>query len=317
MTLRKMALEMRVPMSHVLAIADTASHRYKTYRIAKRTGGSREISHPAMELKSLQRWIADNILSKLPVHDSVYSYRIGRGIRDHAELHKKQNYLVRIDFKDFFPSITAKDVTRLLIENRVKLPPLITAEDVRYICKIVCRNGRLTIGAPSSPAISNAVLYSFDKHWSRVCIQRKIIYSRYADDIYLSTNIPNILGPTFSEIRNDLASREWPKLAINRRKVVFTSRKHNRNVTGLTLTSDRRISIGHDKKRMLRSLVYKFAQGELSVKDVSYLRGYLSYVKSVEPNFIAKLRMKYDSAVIRRIMKAELAARKVVKSKKK
>lgn len=317
MTLRKMALEMRVPVSHVLAIAETASHRYKTYRIAKRTGGSREIAHPAIELKSLQRWVADNILSKMPVHDSVYSYRAGRGIRDHAELHKKQNYLVRIDFKDFFPSITAKDVARLLIENRTKLPSSFTAEDVRNICKIVCRNGRLTIGAPSSPAISNAVLYSFDKHWSRVCMQRKIVYSRYADDIYLSTNVPNILGPTFSEIRSDLASREWPKLTINRRKVVFTSRKHNRNVTGLTLTSDRKISIGHDKKRALRSQVFKFSQGKLSEKEASYLRGYLSYVKSVEPSFIMKLRKKYDPTVIRRIMTAELVTRKVVKRKKK
>lgn len=317
MTLRKMALDMRVPMSHIELIAYTASHRYKVYRIAKRTGGTREICHPAKELKSLQRWIADNVFSKMPIHDSVYSYRVGRGIRDHAELHRKQNFLIRIDLKDFFPSITAKDVAHLIIENRGRLLPSLTADDLRNICRIVCRNGRLTIGAPSSPVISNAVLYAFDKHWSRVCSQREIIYSRYADDIYLSTDVPNVLSATYTEMRKDLEDREWPKLQINRRKVVFTSRKHNKNVTGLILTSDRRISIGHGKKRWLRSQVYKFAQGELPEREASHLRGYLSYVRSVEPAFLHKLRKKYGAAVVRQIANADLVVRKVAKPKKK
>lgn len=316
MTLRQMASEMRVPISHIELIAHTASHRYKTYRIAKRTGGTREISHPAKELKSLQRWLADKIFSKMPVHESVYSYQRGRGILDHAELHKKQNYLLRIDFKDYFPSITAKDVAKLLLKNRSRLPKSFSTTDLRNICCIVCRNGRLTIGAPSSPVISNAVLYSFDKHWSKICGQREIIYSRYADDIYLSTNVPDVLAATYTEIRKNLDNEEWPKLTINRRKVVFTSRKHNRNVTGLTLTSDKRISIGHDKKRSLRSQVYKFAKDQLQDSEVSYLRGYLSYVKSVEPSFIAKLRKKYGAAIIHKLTNVELITRKVVKAKK-
>lgn len=317
MTLRKMASDMRVPMSEIELIAHTANHRYKVYRIAKRTGGSREIAHPAKELKSLQRWIADNVFAKMPVHDSVYSYRIGRGIRDHAELHRKGNYLIRIDLKDFFPSITARDVARLVIENRGRLSLPLTAEDLRNICRIVCRNNRLTIGAPSSPVISNAILYSFDKHWSRVCNHREVIYSRYADDIYLSTNVPNVLGEMYREMRKDLEEREWPKLVVNRRKVVFTSRKYNRNVTGLILTSDRKISIGHDKKRWLRSQVHKFSQGQLPEREASHLRGYLSYVRSVEPVFLQKLRKKYGVTVIRQITNAELVVRKVVKPKKK
>lgn len=317
MILQRMAKDMGVPVSHIKLIAATASHRYKIYRIAKRTGGTREISHPAKELKSLQRWIADNVFDKMPVHGAVFSYRRGLGIRDHAELHKKQNYLVRIDVKDFFPSITDKDVVHLINDNRRRLPPTFNTEDLRTICQLVCRNGCLTIGAPSSPVISNAVLYLFDKHWSSVCKQREIIYSRYADDIYLSTNVPNVLAGTYKEIRKDFANREWPKLQINQKKVVFTSRKHNRNVTGLTLTSDRRISIGHDKKRWLRSEVYKFANGQLQEKEVSHLRGYLSYVKSVEPTFITNLRKKYGADVVRQIAHADLLTLKLTKANKK
>lgn len=317
MILRKMAEDMRVPLAHIELLATTANHRYKIYRIPKRTGGTREISHPSKELKSLQRWLALHLFSRLPIHDSVYSYRIGVGIRDHAEIHKRGNYLVRIDLKDFFPSITSKDVARLLIENRQKLGQIITATDLKAICWIVCRNGRLTIGAPSSPVISNAVLYAVDKNWSATCEQRGITYSRYADDIYLSTNRPNILAGTYDEMRKDLENREWPKLQINRRKVVFTSRKHNRNVTGLILTSDRRVSIGHEKKRRLRSQVFKFTQGQLSAEHISYLRGYLSFAKSVEPSFLTRLRKKFGVSVIHQIANTQPIQIKKIKARKK
>ncbi len=306
MTLRQLALDMRVPVSDIELIAQTASYRYKTYHIAKRTGGTREISHPAKELKSLQRWLAGEVFSKLPVHQSVYSYRRGVGIRDHAELHRKQNYLLRIDFQDFFPSITTKDVARLLVENRRRLSPLLSPEDFRNVCRIVCRYGRLTIGAPSSPIISNAILYSFDRHWFSVCKKREIVYSRYADDIYFSTDIPNILAATLDQVRDDLRNRKSPRLQINQQKVVFTSRKYNRNVTGLVLTSDKRISIGHQRKRWIRSQVHRFLLGQLSEGEAAYLRGYLSFVRSVEPTFLSALRKKYGADAIRRISNSEL-----------
>ena len=131
MILRKMAADMRVPVAHIELIATTASHRYKVYRIRKRTGGTREISHPSKELKGLQRWLVLRVFSRLPIHDSVYSYRNGLSIRDHAEVHKRNNYLIRIDLKDFFPSITAKDVARLLLANRQNIPLTITATDLK------------------------------------------------------------------------------------------------------------------------------------------------------------------------------------------
>lgn len=313
MILRKMAADMEVPMSYVELIAISASHRYKTYRIRKRTGGFRDIAHPAKELKGLQRWLAINVFSRLPVHESVYSYKAGLGIRDHAELHKRHNYLLRIDIKDFFPSITAKNVAQLLYENRERLSPRLTSDDLISICRLVCRYGRLTIGAPSSPAISNAVLYQFDRHWTTECKLLGVTYSRYADDIYFSTNLPNVLANIYADISQDLSERDWPKLSINRKKVVFTSRKHNRNVTGLILTSDRRISIGHKKKRWIRSQIFKFVNGQLSASEISYLRGYLSYVRSVEPHLLTKLRKKYGAQVIREIESLQPTTRKTIR----
>lgn len=282
-------------------VVRTASHRYKTYSIPKKTGGLRVIAHPSKELKFLQRWLIDNLFAHLPVHDSVYSYREGVGIRDHALVHARQNYLLRVDFSDFFPSIKALDIARLLNDNRERFPFRLNNQDIEIVCTIVCRNRQLTIGAPSSPILSNAVLYSVDKYWTTRCKRNNVVYSRYADDLYFSTSEPNVLVGMFAQFEQYLQELESPKLQINRNKTVFTSRKRKRHVTGLVLSSDNKVSLGRNKKRWVRGLVYKFKNGQLSNEQTSYLRGYLAFAKEVEPSFYRSLETKYGKALLNAI----------------
>ena len=84
-----------------------------------------------------------------------------------------------------------------------------------------------------------------------------------------------------------------PTLQINDQKTVFTSRKRLRRVTGLVLTSDRKISIGRGKKRLLKGMVFKLLRGQLDLESANQLRGWVAYVRSVEPEFIAALQLKY------------------------
>lgn len=282
-------------------IARTASHRYKTYSIPKKTGGMRVIAHPSKELKFLQRWLVDNLFSNLPVHKSVYSYRNGVGIRDHALAHAQQNYLLRVDFSNFFPSIKASDIARLLSENREKFPFQLNKQDLKIICSIVCKNEQLTIGAPSSPVLSNAILYTVDKYWTTRCKRSGIVYTRYADDLYFSTCQPNILDGVFSDLQTYIQKLESPKLQINRDKTVFTSRKRKRHVTGLVLTSENKVSLGRNKKRWVRGLVYKFKSNQLTDEQTSYLRGYLAFAMEVEPSFYQSLETKYGKELLRSI----------------
>jgi RNA-directed DNA polymerase len=67
----RIASDLRLPSQYVQLVAYTASHRYKTYLIAKNRGGSRRIDHPARELKLFQRWLVNNIFSRLPVHKAA------------------------------------------------------------------------------------------------------------------------------------------------------------------------------------------------------------------------------------------------------
>lgn len=84
-----------------------APHSYKVYTIAKRSGGLRTIAQPAKETKFIQRWLIENVFSQLPVHECASAYKVGASIKKNADAHKSNSYVIKLDFKDFFPSITS------------------------------------------------------------------------------------------------------------------------------------------------------------------------------------------------------------------
>lgn len=298
-----------VASQELMKIVVSANYRYRTYHIPKRTGGYRTICHPAPELKYLQRWLNRKIFSQLPIHQSAYAYKKSVGISANAKVHVYNNFFLKIDFKDFFPSLKKCDVEKVL-KNRRLLWDDLTDADIEIILKIVCKEGALTIGAPSSPILSNALLYEFDCHISELCSSREIVYSRYADDLFLSTKHPNILSSTLQLIRDGLKTRQSPKLKINEKKTIYTSRKRKRMAAGLVLTSDKKLSIGRKKKREIRTLVHLYSQNKISLDSLSYLCGYLAFVKSVEPEFLQRISNKFGKEVIDNLNSVELVQRK-------
>src|SRR5207244_12624090 len=130
--------------------------------------------------------------------------------------------------------------------------------------------------------------------WSRIAQAEEVTYTRYADDLYLSTNQPNVLQGRLGSVRESLNVGRGPTLRINDRKTAFSSRKRRRLAAGLVLTSDRKISIGRHKKRLLKSLVNKLKHKELPPEQLAHLRGWIAYLRSVEPVFVLALQRKYN-----------------------
>lgn len=302
MLIQRLAKITGLSESHIAKLARTASHRYRTYQIPKRKGGVRTIDHPSKHLKFLQRWLVRNVFLAAPVHPSVYSYKEGTSIRDHAQIHLRSKYTLRIDFRDFFPSIKSTDIKRFLIKNHRQFSVQLSEQDINIICSLSCKNDRLTIGAPCSPAISNAIMYDFDNYWNQRSQKLDVIYSRYADDIYFSTNRPGILSTLLSELKKDLRARTSPRLALNTAKTIFTSRKRRRVVTGIVITPSRKLSLGREKKRQLRTLVYLFSQHQLDRDRAKSLQGFLSYASTIEPLMIARLKKKFGAELVAKII---------------
>lgn len=270
----------------------TAPNRYKVHTIDKRNHrGKRTIAQPTAEVKIVQTVIQNYLLNLLPIHECATAYRRGISIRDHAAPHAGKKYLLKIDFTDFFPSIKGSDfVAHLDRYLKVENETANLLESIFFWRQRKTKNLVLAIGAPSSPWLSNTVMYDFDKRLTEYCHINNIIYTRYADDLALSTDFPNILGKALKYIQQLCGELDYPRLAINEKKTVFTSTKFNRTLTGLVLANDGSVSIGRTRKREIRALAKNYARGEVDAEKVGHLRGLLSFTWSVDQSFNASIK---------------------------
>jgi len=292
--------------SVVIHSAYNAQESYKQYYIPKKKGGRREIFHPSKLTKSLQYACIETILSELPVHDCAAAYR--RGIPSpllvNAKKHSEYPYSVKIDFTDFFPSIKPPDLINLV--KSIDKFKNITKEDESFLTNalFVRMNGWdicLAIGAPSSPIISNAVMYSLDEKLARLSfsISSKSVYSRYADDIVFSTSKKGGCAEFFTGCNEIIAKTNAPKLFINSKKTFFASCRGRRVVTGLFICPDKSVSIGRKNKRKIRSFLFDLKNNKLSEDKKKYLSGYLSFILDVEPDLYNRLAIKYGAKLVK------------------
>ncbi|WP_187829723.1 retron St85 family RNA-directed DNA polymerase [Labrys sp. KNU-23] len=284
-------------------IAIDAPQRYKAYEIKKKNGGVRQIAHPARELKILQRAIVKHVISGLPVHDAAMAYRKGRNIRDNAKRHAGTSIILKMDFKDFFPSIKAQDWHQYCEDNRI----LTSSEDIWLTSQILfyrargTRLLRLAIGAPSSPALSNALLYDFDKRVTELVSQEEVVYTRYADDLTFSAARTGYLTGIQKLISRALREMETPKIKLNHKKTTHVTTKYSRNVTGLVLSNDGRVTIGRERKRKIRAMIDHFIKGRLNNRQKAHLSGMIAFAKSAEPEYYTYISEKYNN-VLREIL---------------
>lgn len=303
MLIQQIARTTQIEEDKIRHLADSANRRYKVYHIPKRSHGTRKIEHPSREIKALQRWILKVIIDRFPVHHAATAYRKGSGIRENAERHRTSKYTNRYDFSNFFPSFTQERVEGFVQIEAGKLGILFDAEDLRFIGNIVCRHGRLTIGAPSSPAITNAMMFEFDQILFEFCHSKGLVYTRYADDLFISSNEPRQLANLEAQIAK--AKRDVPHLSLrlNRRKTAYLSKKFVRRITGVIITSDHKLSIGRERKREIKSLVHLWQNKKLDKDKVHYMRGLLAFARDVEPEFETRLKVKYGEKTIDEILR--------------
>jgi hypothetical protein len=151
----------------------------------------------------------------------------------------------------------------------------------------------LSIGAPTSPRVANALLFQFDLGMSSFCNENGMIYTRYADDITISSDGFLDKGMVLGFIEGLLKVQAHPRLRLNAQKTALYSRASSRRVTGITLANDGTLSLGRDRKRLIRAMVHRAAHGELNNEERDRVRGLIAFAADVEPDFIARLEKKY------------------------
>ncbi|MCC6552251.1 MAG: RNA-directed DNA polymerase [Polyangiaceae bacterium] len=194
------ALEVPVAKLRWLAYhreVDTGSH-YRRWQIPKRDGTARTITAPKRDLKRAQRWALRHVFDKLPVHGAAHGFLADRSIVTNAVAHAGADVVVKVDIKDFFPTITWRRVRGLLRKAGVAEAPAtliarLSTEPPREVVQFrgktlhVATGPRvLPQGAPTSPAITNAICLRLDRRMSGLARKLGFRYTRYADDLTLS-----------------------------------------------------------------------------------------------------------------------------------
>lgn len=300
----KLSEKLLMSQEELLRFALTMPRRYKKYYIPKRNSIElRLIAQPSQEAKFIQRVLVEELRGFFPVHKAATAYEKDTGIRLNALRHKNSRYLLKMDFKNFFPSITPELLFMVANDCGIQFNVIdrILLENALFFRSTRRSKLRLSIGAPSSPFISNFVMNKFDENVMAYCVPRNISYTRYADDLTFTSREKGVLFEMPNIVKENLVKFCFGKIRINSDKTVFSSKAFNRHVTGIVLTNDDQLSIGRARKREIASLINSFKFGRLEPDACLRLKGLISYAHHIEPDFIARMKRKYSEDLINAI----------------
>lgn len=261
---------------------------YQVFLIPKKVEGFRVICRPTPHLMSLQRKIVSVFLRDLPLPFECHGFRPSHSIYSNAISHIQQEYVINLDLKDFFPSITSPRVFGML-RNNLDLP----VEAIRYLTRLTTFNGHLPQGAPSSPYIANLLCRRLDNRLSTLAYTLSGNYTRYADDLTFSGDYRMIkLIPLIKKIINSEG------FAIADHKTRIYNRQNKQIVTGLIVNDQ--VSVPRETRRMLRAAVHRMQNGRTPLWNgetvrSDYVNGYIHFVQSIHPQFAAAPLSAYSA----------------------
>ncbi len=164
---------------------------YVEFTIAKASGEPRRITAPRPRLKKLQRRILDELLDKCATHEAAHGFVRGRSVVTNAQPHAAAALVIKLDLRDFFPTIHFRRVAGLFQHYGY-------AQEVAAALASLCTHrpqlgdgrtlwpGVLPQGAPTSPALANLLCRRLDSRLCGLARRAGATYTRYADDLTFS-----------------------------------------------------------------------------------------------------------------------------------
>lgn len=297
---------------------------YNEFYIDKATGGKRKIEEPVDYLKRVQESILKLILYKIRPHKAAYGFIKGggenkKGIPECAARHVGSEIVIRTDLKDFFHSVTTEKIREKFEKyfSTNTLGPI----DMDDLLEVLTYEGRLTMGAPSSPAVTNIVCKRLDARLqsmaeffmkssgereitgpdgeTRSYYKERYTYTRYADDLVISTsdaeNGTNII-PVIREKAEDCGFK------LNEEKTRIMRRGNPQIVLGLTVND--KVNLPRKKRREFRARLHQikmqlkdYLEGDadtvvdpetgrpLDYGVISEIKGYIAHALNVAPKY--------------------------------
>lgn len=240
--------------------------RYNEFTLARRAGGDpRHICAPIKPIKDLQRRL---VLVLTPCYEApahVHGFVPQRSPLSNAAQHQRQEWILRTDLRNFFPTINFGRVRGLFMAYPFEYPP----EVATLLAQLCCHRNHLPQGAPTSPIISNFICRKMDTQLAHLARTEHCHYTRYADDLTFSTDRTRFpatlaaiqggetqLGPGLDRV---IVSNGF---VVNAEKTRLMRRTQRQRVTGLVV--NRQTNVPRSYVSSLRNLLYiwrEFGEG--------------------------------------------------------
>ena len=281
----------------------------------KRSGGLRLLESPKERMKGLQRQILRQVLDRVPHHAAAHGFVKERSIKSFAAAHQRRFVVLRMDLKDFFPSVRrarVQSVFRMLgYPERVAdlLGGICTTTTPRDVWHAVRREeqdevrrlygqSHLPQGAPTSPALGNICCYRLDCRLSGLACAAGGWYTRYADDLAFSGDEEFARGLA-SFVARVRAVAEEEGLQVNHRKTRIMRRGARQQLAGLVVNGG--VGIGRGEFDRLKAILTNCARngaerenrdGRASFRE--YLEGRVAFMTMIDAERSSRLRRIFD-----------------------
>jgi len=297
--------------------AATPLRHYRYRWIPTATGGIRLLEQPKPRLAELQRRIVRHVLDALPVHEVAHGFRRGRSAMTCAAPHAGRELVVRMDLEGFFPTVSARRLSSLLrlagypeavatalagmLSTATPLDVLAAAPDgrrdparTRLLNHLA--GTHLPQGAPSSPAVANAVTHHLDRRLTGLATVLGARYTRYADDLAFSGDADLALHRLLPGVRRIVRDEGF---RVRESKTSIAAAHQRQRVAGLVVNAAP--AVARDTYDALRALLHNCArtgpesQNRHGHPDFrAHLLGRISWIAAASPARARKLHTLFD-----------------------
>ncbi|MGA0572071.1 retron Ec67 family RNA-directed DNA polymerase/endonuclease [Variovorax sp. VNK109] len=255
-------------LSYILYVKPKAD-LYSKFSIAKKSGGQREISAPAKDLKLVQHRLAE-LLQACSDEIALSHGQVGLGISHgfkpkhstmtNARRHITRRYVFNADIHDFFGTLNFGRVRGFFLKDKNFL---LNDKVATILAQIACTDNSLPQGSPCSPIISNLVAHILDIHLAKLAASTGCTYTRYADDLTFSSNkspFPMKVAVQAEEMHKWIPGSSLERLVkqagfeFNPKKTRMQYRDSRQEVTGLTV--NRKVNVPTPYRRTVRAIVH-------------------------------------------------------------
>ena len=276
---------------------------YHTFHVPKSSGGLRRIDAPLPELmnalRELKSLFEEHMFSLY--HTTAFAYVRGRSTIDAIKRHQhnESKWFLKLDFSNFFGSTTPEFVLEML-SMLFPFSEIVKSHDgiqaLKRALSLCFLNGGLPQGTPISPFLTNIMMIPIDHKLSnglRNFDNRKLVYTRYADDLIISCKIDFDKSKIENYVKEILGEFNAP-FSINSAKTRYGSSAGRNWNLGLMLNGKNEITIGHKRKKEFKAMLDNYIRNRKSGNgwerhDIQVLGGLISYYKMVEKDYICYL----------------------------